>query len=61
MRKKRLIIFIGGIILAAVSIGFLFIKKDKRLRSGVCPLIAPACPLENCLKAGKELEAKYRG
>jgi hypothetical protein len=26
-----------------------------------CPLIAPACPLENCLKAGKELEAKYPG
>ena len=26
-----------------------------------CPLIAPACPLENCLKAGKKLEAKYPG
>jgi hypothetical protein len=26
-----------------------------------CPTIAPACPLENCLKAGKELEAKYPG
>jgi hypothetical protein len=27
-----------------------------------CPLIAPAaCPLENCLKTGKELEAKYPG
>jgi hypothetical protein len=26
-----------------------------------CPLIAPACPLENCLKVGKELEKKYPG
>jgi hypothetical protein len=26
-----------------------------------CPTIAPACPLENCLKVGKELEAKYPG
>jgi uncharacterized protein YifE (UPF0438 family) len=26
-----------------------------------CPTIAPACPLENCLKAGKEFEAKYPG
>jgi len=26
-----------------------------------CPTIAPACPLENCLKAGKELETKYPG
>jgi hypothetical protein len=26
-----------------------------------CPTIAPACPLENCLKAGKELEVKYPG
>jgi hypothetical protein len=26
-----------------------------------CPTIAPACPVENCLKAGKELEAKYPG
>jgi tetratricopeptide (TPR) repeat protein len=26
-----------------------------------CPTITPACPLENCLKTGKELEAKYPG
>jgi len=26
-----------------------------------CPTIAFSCPLENCLKAGKELEAKYPG
>jgi hypothetical protein len=26
-----------------------------------CPLIAPACPLENCLKAGRELEKTYTG
>jgi HEPN domain-containing protein len=26
-----------------------------------CPTIAPACPLENCLKAARELEAKYPG
>jgi len=27
----------------------------------VCPLIVPGCPLENCLKAGRELEKKYPG
>ncbi len=26
-----------------------------------CPTIVPDCPLENCLKAGKELETKYPG
>ncbi len=26
-----------------------------------CPTITPACPLENCLKTGKELETKYPG
>jgi hypothetical protein len=26
-----------------------------------CPTIAPACPLENCLKGGKELEKTYPG
>ena len=33
------------------------VKPSKQ----ACPTIAPACPLENCLKAGKELEAKYPG
>jgi hypothetical protein len=31
------------------------------LKPSACPLIAPACPLENFLKAGRELEAKYPG
>jgi hypothetical protein len=30
-------------------------------KPSACPLIAPACPLENCLKAGKELEKIYPG
>jgi hypothetical protein len=31
------------------------------LKPSACPLIAPACPLENCLEAGRRLEAKYPG
>jgi hypothetical protein len=33
------------------------VKPSKQ----ACPTIAPACPLKNCLKAGKELETKYPG
>jgi hypothetical protein len=36
-------------------------QKWPSTKQPVCPQIAPACPLENCLKAGKELEKTYPG
>jgi len=57
MKLKILIIVVVVVIFASSY----FILKLKKPTSQICPLIAPACPLENCLKAGKELEAKYPG
>jgi hypothetical protein len=37
------------------------VPKPIEPKQAACPLIAPSCPLENCLKAGKELEKTYPG
>jgi HEPN domain-containing protein len=58
----------NGLRILLVSQVFSPVPSDQQVPAPVqqpkqttCPLIAPACPLENCLKAGKELEAKYPG
>jgi hypothetical protein len=57
----------NGLRILLVSQIFSPVPPDQQVSSPVelpkqtCPTIAPACPLENCLKAGKELEAKYPG
>jgi hypothetical protein len=54
-------ILILVVVIAAIISGGYFILAPKTQTSQACPLIAPACPLENCLEAGKELEKTHPG